>query len=97
MLETVMELGRETPLLADYMFTLLGKTDGLSQYKLARVLLNVDNARRTSVGIGSDLHQKIKKLAILNDLKICVLANATIEDVLSDQEKIATLNRRLKL
>jgi len=37
MLETVMELGREKPLLADYMFSLKSKTDSLSRYKLARV------------------------------------------------------------
>jgi hypothetical protein len=36
-LETVMELGREKPLLADYMFRLKSKTDSLSRYKLARV------------------------------------------------------------
>jgi len=36
-LETVLELGREKPLLADYMFRLKSKTDSLSRYKLARV------------------------------------------------------------
>jgi hypothetical protein len=36
-LETLMELGREQPLLADYMFSLKRKTDSLSRYKLARV------------------------------------------------------------
>jgi hypothetical protein len=36
-LETYLELGREQPLLADYMFSLKRKTDSLSRYKLARV------------------------------------------------------------
>jgi hypothetical protein len=36
-LETLLELGREQPLLADYMFSLKSKTDSLSRYKLARV------------------------------------------------------------
>jgi len=36
-LETVLELGREKLLLADYMFRLQSKTDSLSRYKLARV------------------------------------------------------------
>jgi hypothetical protein len=36
-LETMLELGREKPLLADYMFILKSKTDSLSRYKLARV------------------------------------------------------------
>lgn len=53
--------------------------------------------RRTVIEIRADLHQKIRKLAILNDLKIYVLANAIIEDVLSDQEKITALIKRLKL
>jgi hypothetical protein len=35
-LETLLELGREQPLLADYMFSLKSKTDSLSRYKLAR-------------------------------------------------------------
>jgi hypothetical protein len=35
-LETLLELGREKPLLADYMFCLKSKTDSLSRYKLAR-------------------------------------------------------------
>jgi hypothetical protein len=35
-LETVLELGREQPLLADYVFRLKSKTDSLSRYKLAR-------------------------------------------------------------
>jgi hypothetical protein len=36
-LETVMELGREKPLLADYVFRLKSKKDSLSRHKLARV------------------------------------------------------------
>jgi hypothetical protein len=35
-LETALELGREQPLLADYVFKLKSKTDSLSRYKLAR-------------------------------------------------------------
>jgi len=57
----------------------------------------VDKNRRTVIEINADLHQQIRKLAILNDLKIYVLANAIIEDALSDQEKIAALIKRLKM
>jgi hypothetical protein len=35
-LETALELGREAPLLADYLFALRSKTDHLSRYKVAR-------------------------------------------------------------
>ncbi|MEM3459010.1 MAG: hypothetical protein QXN36_00265 [Candidatus Bathyarchaeia archaeon] len=37
-LEITMELGRETPLLADYLFALRSKTDHLSRYKIARLI-----------------------------------------------------------
>lgn len=37
-LEIVLELGREAPLLADYLFALRSKTDSLSRYKLARLM-----------------------------------------------------------
>ena len=57
----------------------------------------MDKTRRTVIEIRADLHQQIRKLAILNDLKIYVLANAIMEDVLSDQEKITALIKRLKL
>ena len=57
----------------------------------------MDKNRRAVIEIHADLHQKIRKLAILNDLKIYVLASAIIEDVLSDQEKTAALIKRLKL
>ena len=36
-LEITMELGREIPLLADYLYALRSKTDHLSRYKLARI------------------------------------------------------------
>jgi hypothetical protein len=36
-LETALELGRETPLLADYIYALRSKTDHVSRYKVARM------------------------------------------------------------
>jgi hypothetical protein len=36
-LEITLELGRETPLLADYLYLLRSKTDHLSRHKIARV------------------------------------------------------------
>jgi hypothetical protein len=35
-LETTLELGREPPLLADYLYALRSKTDHLSRHKIAR-------------------------------------------------------------
>ena len=37
-LEIVLELGREKPLLADYLYALRSKTDHLSRYKAARLI-----------------------------------------------------------
>jgi hypothetical protein len=57
----------------------------------------VDKPRRTVVEVRADLHQQIRKLALLNDLRIYVLANAIIEETLNDQERINALIKRLKL
>jgi hypothetical protein len=57
----------------------------------------VDKPRRTVIEIRADLHQKIRKHALLNDLRIYVLANAIIEEMLNDKERIDALIKRLKL
>ena len=57
----------------------------------------MDKHRRTVIEIRADLHQQIRKLAILNDLRIYVVANAIIEETVKDQERINALIKRLKL
>ena len=57
----------------------------------------MDKQRRTVIEIRADLHQQIRKLAILNDLRIYVVANAIIEETVKDQERINALIKRLKL
>jgi hypothetical protein len=57
----------------------------------------MDRSRRTVVEIRADLHQRIKQLALLNDLCIYELANAVIEEALADKEKVKALIKRLKL
>lgn len=57
----------------------------------------MDKHRRTVIEISAELHQQIRKLAILNDLRIYVLANAIIEETVKDQERINALIKRLKL
>lgn len=57
----------------------------------------MDRCRRTVVEISADLHQRIKQLALLNDLRIYELANAVIEEALADKEKVKALIKRLKL
>ena len=57
----------------------------------------MDKSRRTVVEIREELHREIRKLAIINDVKIYVLTNAMIDDFLSDQERVNALVKRLKL
>ena len=57
----------------------------------------MDKRRRTVVEVRDDLHQELRRVAILNDLKIYVLTNALVEEALKDQEKIKALVKRLKL
>ena len=53
--------------------------------------------RRTVVEVRDDLHREIRKLALLNDLRIYELTNAIIEDFLKDQERVKALIKRLKI
>ena len=53
--------------------------------------------RRTVVEVREDLHSEIRKLALLNDIKIYVLANAIIEEFLRVEERVKALIKRLKL
>lgn len=57
----------------------------------------MDKSRRAVVEISGDLHREIRRMALLNDLKIYVLANAVIEEFLKDEERVKALIKRLKL
>jgi len=58
---------------------------------------SVDKSRRTVVEVREDLHREIRKLALLNDLRIYELANAMLEDCLKDQEGIMLVIKKLRL
>lgn len=55
------------------------------------------SVRRTVVEVREDLHKEIRKLALLNDLRIYELANAIIEEFLKDEEEVKVLVKRLRL
>jgi hypothetical protein len=57
----------------------------------------MDKHSRTVIEIRADLHQQIRKLALLNDLRIYAVANAIIEETLKDEERVNALLKRLKL
>ena len=54
-------------------------------------------SKRTVVEVRDDLHREIRKLALLNDLRIYELTNAIIEEALKDGERVRALIKRLKL
>jgi hypothetical protein len=55
------------------------------------------DVRRVVVEVRCDLHREIRKLALLNDLRIYELTNAIIEEFLRDQERVKALVKRLRL
>jgi len=56
----------------------------------------VDKKRRVVVEIREDLHQELRKTAILNEMKLYTLVNAIVEETLSDQEKLKTVIKKLR-
>jgi hypothetical protein len=57
----------------------------------------MNRSRRTVIEVRDDLHTEIRKLALLNDLRIYELTNAIIEEYLRDEERIKALIKKLKL
>ena len=57
----------------------------------------MDKSRRTVVEVRNDLHREIRKLALLNDLRIYELTNAIIEEAVANQEKMKLLVKKMKL
>ena len=54
-------------------------------------------SERTVVEVRDELYREIRKLALLNDLRIYEVANAIIEEFLKDEERVKVLIRRLKI
>jgi hypothetical protein len=53
--------------------------------------------KRVVVEVREDLHHELRKIAVLNDLKIYVLANAIFEECLSDEVRVKQLLKKLKI
>lgn len=49
------------------------------------------------VEVHENLHREIRKIALLNDLRIYELTNAIIVEFLRDQDNVKKLLRKLKL
>jgi len=54
-------------------------------------------SKRVVVEVRGDLHKELRKLAVLNDLKVYTVTNAIIEDYLSNEVLVKDLLKRLKL
>lgn len=57
----------------------------------------MDRSRRTVVEVREDLHREVRKLALLNDLRIYELANTIIEEFLKDGEKTKVMIKRIRM
>jgi hypothetical protein len=57
----------------------------------------MNRSRRTVIEVRDDLHTEIRKLALLNDIRIYELANAVLEDFLKDNERANALIKRQRL
>lgn len=53
--------------------------------------------KRVVVEVREDLHHELRKLAVLNDLKVYVLVNAILEECLSDEVRVKQLLKKLKI
>ena len=52
--------------------------------------------KRVVIEVEADMHKELRKLAVLNDMKIYVLANALLNDCISDEERVKGVIRHLK-
>ncbi len=59
--------------------------------------LSLDKSRRTVVEVHENLHREIRKIALLNDLRIYELTNAIIKEFLNDEERVRGLIKKLRL
>lgn len=55
------------------------------------------SARRTVVEVREDLHRAVRRLALLNDLRIYQLVNAILEEFLRDEERVKALIKSLRV
>lgn len=56
----------------------------------------LDKPRRVVAEVREDLHRELRKLALLNDLRIYELISGMLEDYLQNEERTRQLIRRLK-
>jgi hypothetical protein len=54
-------------------------------------------SKRVVIEVKPEVHKELRKIAVLNDLKIYELTNAILTDYLADDAQIKALLKRLKM
>jgi hypothetical protein len=58
-------------------------------------MTRLDKRRRVVVEVSEEVHRELRKLALLNDLKIYELTDALLEDCLRDEDRVNALVKKL--
>ena len=53
-------------------------------------------SKRVVVEVRADLHKELRKIAVVNDLKLYTVTNALLEDCLLDEERVKVVLKRLE-
>ncbi|MCW3984145.1 MAG: hypothetical protein NWE96_09140 [Candidatus Bathyarchaeota archaeon] len=53
-------------------------------------------SKRVVVEVRADLHKQLRKIAVINDLKLYAVTNALLEDCLSDEERVQAALKRVE-
>ena len=54
-------------------------------------------SRRVVVEVEEEVHRDLRKIAVINNLKLYVLVNAVLKDYVADEERLRGLLKKLSL
>jgi hypothetical protein len=54
-------------------------------------------SKRVVVEVRADLHKELRKLAVVNDLRLYTVVNVLLEDCMRDEERVKALLRQQNL
>ncbi|MCL5877275.1 MAG: hypothetical protein M1540_05635 [Candidatus Bathyarchaeota archaeon] len=54
-------------------------------------------SKRVVVEVRADLHKELRKIAVVNDLKLYTVTNTLLEDCLSDEERVKAALKQVKV
>ena len=56
----------------------------------------MDKQRRVVVEVSEDVHRELRKLAVLNGLKVYEVTDALLREGLADEERVRSLIKKLQ-